>query len=232
MKQINILLIAVLIPGFLFSQSLKSGIAYARIPDLQINGLKFGNQFSLPISVINLDFGIDFILGRGNPNVVFSDSMNYNILVNKVRSEDWYVRGLVPWTTSLVQFQASMGISKHLYVGSSFGSLGMGAYLSRSSSHFLVGPYNESDVFWAGYRPSDGSFVIFDSEKRDIFFPVNIRYFNLGLYFGGEWVFFKDMATPVGVDFKYYAGYTKKRIITFGLNIRLPVKSFKDGRDK
>lgn len=214
----------VLIPGFLCSQTLKPGVAFAKIPELQINGFKIGNYFSFPIPMVNIDVGIDFVFGSGNPNVVFADSMNYRIDFRKRSNSDWYTISLDPLTTRTVQFNGSLGISKGLSIRRTGFSLSMGGYFSRTSSHFLIGPFKDADVYWAGIDEITGKLVAVDSTKWDVMFPVNLRYFNAGVYAGAEWVLLKDKLTPLGIEFKYYVGLHRKYIITIGVNFHLPVK--------
>jgi hypothetical protein len=225
MRSIMTLFILALIPGFVYSQTLKPGVAYARIPELHINGFKIGNTFSFPMSWVNMDIGIDFILGRGNPNVVYSDSMNYNLELLKIEDQDWYTTGLVPFTTSTTQFNASLGISRRFSKWASDLSLGFGGYISRTSSHFLIGPFKETDVFFTILYTTGSPAYIADPIKKDFMFPVSLRYLNAGIYLGAEWLLLKDKPAPVGIEFKYYAGLTRKHIITFGINFHLPVKS-------
>ncbi len=215
MKHLKIVLVLILVPGFIYSQTMKPGIAYARIPDLRINGFKLSNHFAVPTAWGHFDIGFDFILGHGNPNVVYSDSMNYNLEVVKVNNPDWYAAGLIPLTTTLSQFQISFGISEAFPIMSSGLSFGYGFYFSRTSSHFLIGPYEDTEVYLG----------INDYQNLDLMFPVNLRYLNAGMYLATEWMPVKDRKIPLGVELKYFIGLRQKHILTFGISFHLPVKN-------
>jgi len=224
MTKFKMLLFLVLIPGFLCSQTLKPGVAFAKIPDLHINGYKISNHFSFPGAIVNLDLGIGFIFGSGNPNVVFADSMNYRIDFRRRGSSELYITSLDPLTTRTAQFNGSLGISRGFTIGPTGLFFSLGGYFSRTSTHFLIGPFKDADVYWMGINTNTGNLVVVDSTQWDVMFPVNLRYINAGVYAGAEWVLLKDKPTPLGIECKYYAGLHGKHIITIGVNFHLPVK--------
>lgn len=222
MKKLTIITIFILLSGFLYSQTFRPGLAYARIPDLNINGFKMANHFLIPTESVNLDIGFEFLLGRGNPNVVYSDSMNYNLAIFK--SYLGFLVGLIPMTTNIKQFQASFGISRDFSLGKHGFIVAGGGYLSHTSSHSLIGPFKETDVYFFLGLDSIGNPVVIDHTKWDVMFPVNLRYLNAGMYLGAEWMLLKNIKTPVGIELMYYAGLKRKHFVTFGVNFHLPVK--------
>jgi hypothetical protein len=234
MKTILIIGFSLLLRGLINAQSLEPGIAYAWISSVGISGYKLSNSFSIPKKEFSIDFGVEFILGRGNPNIEYTKDMKYNMELHNYHVP--YVAGgywhsidtdvpanLKPSTTSFSQFNLNCGLRREVVFNDYTFIFKIGGSLSTTRTHFLIGPFRDADVIWT-LTDINGNEVVVDSTKWDVMFPVNLRYINAGMYAGAEWLLFKDKATPVGVELKYYAGLKKKHIVTFGVNFHLPVK--------
>lgn len=235
MQKIKLFIVFVFLSELVCSQTMQPGIAYTWIPNLCISGCKISNHFIMPTGRISIDIGIDFIIGRGNPNLDYSEKMSYNL--GLANYHDFYAYGIYyggqsggyqyntkPITTSTTQINASCGISRSINIGSSDFTIALGGYLSRTSSHFLIGPFNDADVDFY-LVTNDGNYtpvLLVDSTKWDVMFPVNLRYMNIGAYVGAEYLLMQEKRVPIGIELKYFAGLKGKNLATLGINFHLP----------
>jgi len=232
-KQVHLLFFLVSLPIFLNGQKLVPGFGYARFSHPGIHGVYFSNELRISASEFEMDIGICLLIGRGNHGIDMNKGNNYSFGYGQ-RYIPYIVGGsaadfpinLNPLTSTSDQVNLNIGYRRPLKVKTSSIEMCVGGYFSYTLSHFLVGTMYNQDVHFYSWNIEDGSPVAhFATREYDLVFPVYLRYVNAGVYAGAEWLLLKGKATPVGVALNYYAGLKRKHIITFGINLHLPVKS-------
>jgi hypothetical protein len=205
-----------------FSQSyFKPGFSGVYLQQIGIFGFKISQDFTIKNKNNCFDFGVDFILGKGNKNIDFKKYDNYSFeytnyspllpgLFGIPAVQIDMPTGVLPKTSSSKIFSIKAGYLRSFKVFRRNFKLGGGFYAAYVDSHYFIGTYEDESVIYSFYNQP----LYFD-----VAFFVSLRYINFGFYTKAEFEIFQNKKQPMNIELQYYWGDYHSGLWSLGVNV-------------
>ena len=199
------------------------GISGVYLQQIGIAGFKISNDFTISNNANNFEFGLDFILGKGNKNIDFEKYDRYNFEYTGYAPDFPGILGgpaflvdlpkeVLPKTSSTKQFCLKVGYLRSFNLLKTKIKIGGGFYGAYVDSHYFLGTYEDVSIYFP-------AFYYLPTKQYDVAFFVSLRYINFGLYTKAEFEIFQNKKQPMNIELQYYWGDYHSGLWSLGVNV-------------